>query len=385
MGGIQSTNNLPGAQEVSAPQLIADNLKANIDMMLNKSSLVMNMEDSSTDDFDLMYRGFNNLNGQSLSADTLFTEQKNPAFVMDEYLKALQSIVGCSSNDSYIELSAYKKRRAIWHNVIADTSSPDWINVAGIFLESMETTFSAEGDYMPCSLTGNRKKYIHQVGRTGKVNFVSNGNHEFTGMLTGGFWGIVRFSSAAEPSANQPLAPGMGLKFLRNGMDSANLVAMFSTNGQPSWNFFENTWKTWIPPVQGAALTALACKFSTATPHPGNVGLTELASFDGLGNRVEEPKVPFGLKFKPTDQVKGTFDRINGGQSFVSYHEYMDTLGAIPADATLFDVYAVDQPDGPETLIGTLNLEHTLTTSKFGDQSLFFRHQKKEDDFDLNP
>jgi len=51
----------------------------------------------------------------------------------------------------------------------------------------------------------------------------------------------VRLSSAAQPTADgkQPLTPGMGLKFLRNGIDSANLVSMNSVNGQQDdWNFF---------------------------------------------------------------------------------------------------------------------------------------------------
>ena len=38
----------------------------------------------------------------------------------------------------------------------------------------------------------------------------------------------MRLSSAAQPTADgkQPLTPGMGLKFLRDGIDSANLVSM---------------------------------------------------------------------------------------------------------------------------------------------------------------
>ena len=37
---------------------------------------------------------------------------------------------------------------------------------------------------------------------------------------------------AAEPNPKElALAPGMGLKFLRDGMDSASLVAMYSVDG----------------------------------------------------------------------------------------------------------------------------------------------------------
>ena len=56
----------------------------------------------------------------------------------------------------------------------------------------------------------------------------------------------------------------MGLKFLRDGVDSANLVAMFDVAGQESWNFFENIFTAHIPEVSGP-LVFLGAKFYTAT------------------------------------------------------------------------------------------------------------------------
>ena len=54
--------------------------------------------------------------------------------------------------------------------------------------------------------------------------------------------GIIRLSYIAKPNPLKPVGfdprPSMGIKFLRDGMDSANLVAMFSLNGQQSYNFF---------------------------------------------------------------------------------------------------------------------------------------------------
>lgn len=82
----------------------------------------------------------------------------------------------------------------------------------------------------------------------------------------------MRFSSAAAPSADSksPLAPGMGLKFLRDGIDSANLVSMWSVAGQPNdWNFFSNTFFNHIAgaPEDRPDLAALSYKFATATDH----------------------------------------------------------------------------------------------------------------------
>jgi hypothetical protein len=99
----------------------------------------------------------------------------------------------------------------------------------------MNPVFDAQGDAMPAgTFYGYRTKFIHAVGVVGKVKLVSTGQHDFTGIFKGANYGLVRFSSAAQPSVKkggQPLAPGLGLKFLRDGMDSSNLVAMFSVEG----------------------------------------------------------------------------------------------------------------------------------------------------------
>jgi len=109
-----------------------------------------------------------------------------------------------------------------------------------VFLADIDKTFTTPGDAMPADGLGfTRTKYIHSVGTVGKVKFVSNGKHDFSGIFKGADYGLIRMSVATKPSGSEPLAPGFGLKFLRDGVDSANLVAMYATNGTPGeWNFF---------------------------------------------------------------------------------------------------------------------------------------------------
>ena len=60
----------------------------------------------------------------------------------------------------------------------------------------------------------------------------------------------------------------------------------------------------------------------------------------------------------------------------------------IPADSTIYDVYALDKPKplgGTETLIGSLKLDGSFTTSDWGDQRLFYRHQLMNEDLALKP
>jgi len=88
-----------------------------------------------------------------------------------------------------------------------------------------------KGDAFESGFFGTRTKYIHSVGATGKVSFTPSPDCPFTGIFKGANDGIIRLSTAAKPSGSQPLAPGFGLKFLRDGKESANMVAMFGVAG----------------------------------------------------------------------------------------------------------------------------------------------------------
>lgn len=60
----------------------------------------------------------------------------------------------------------------------------------------------------------------------------------------------------------------MGLKFLRNGIDSANLVSMYAIDGQPNdWNFFSNSFFNHIgaPDPVPTDIEMVNKKFSSAT------------------------------------------------------------------------------------------------------------------------
>ncbi len=60
----------------------------------------------------------------------------------------------------------------------------------------------------------------------------------YTGIFEGASYGLLRLSSALRPDTTKKenakganFGPGMALKFLRDGVHSANLVAMYSVEG----------------------------------------------------------------------------------------------------------------------------------------------------------
>ena len=200
---------------------------------------------------------------------------------------------GVFSTSAYQAETAASKQESMWSKIIADTTSgsfPSTLGLAGIFLEPMAPTFDTVADAMPNTwggfsssfLESTRTKYIHSVGVVSKCKFVSTGDHPFTGIFEGADYGFCRLSSAAGPSSSQPLAPGLSLKFLRDGKPAADVVALYSVNGNPQgdWNFFSQDFRNHIAAATGAALTAVAAKFATYTNYIQEVGLSNYSDYN---------------------------------------------------------------------------------------------------------
>lgn len=141
-------------------------------------------------------------------------------------------------------------------------------------------------NYQSDSLPEGRKKLIHSVGVVGSVKFVAEADTPYTGLFKGADSALIRFSLAKDPSYKKPEAknaydnytPGLGLKFLADGVPSANLVAMWGVNGVDTFNFFDKDMNTHIPSAAGLPLKLVAKKFSSATPIVQNVGLQSFAN-----------------------------------------------------------------------------------------------------------
>jgi len=71
----------------------------------------------------------------------------------------------------YKNKSADAKNANIWYNVTTNTKSQDWYSaaqMAGLFTEYEDPTFTAMGDQMPAGqVYGIRDKLIHSVGTLG--------------------------------------------------------------------------------------------------------------------------------------------------------------------------------------------------------------------------
>lgn len=163
-----------------------------------------------------------------------YEEEQCPDFTDREHL----------DTPDYQELSAYCKMQNLWANITNDTTVNRFFvgaDLKKLFTQDMNLTYDVVSDTMP----PNRVKRTHPVGTHTKVEFIAHPDSPYTGCFRGFKHGIVRISETTQTTPEvAKTAPGYGLKCLRDGMASGNMLTMFAFDGQPSFNFFKNRWTT---------------------------------------------------------------------------------------------------------------------------------------------
>lgn len=166
-----------------------------------------------------------------------------------------------SPDQSYESQTAATKQGFLWSRVVAESKeSGSWPNQAGIFAESVKTSFDDYSDVFP----GGRTKYIHSVGAVAKISLVADPSSPFSGSFQGSPHGLIRISTAKAISSSS-ITPGLGLKLLRDGVPSANLVAMPSLDGQSDFNIAKFNYSNHLVKPNSWALKIVAEKFTQAS------------------------------------------------------------------------------------------------------------------------
>lgn len=268
--------------------------------------------------------------------------------------------------------SAARRFQTLLASIKADKTSQEFFGglsiLTGVRGESVIHSMEMEHDVFPYP----RKKFIRPVGVVAPVAFRSYGNHSYTGIFKGSELGIVRLSLSLEPKDS--FAPGIALKFLRENKPSANFFGFTNFEGQScsEKNFFKYDMYTNVPPATGSA-KLVPDKFRQASGCHQMVGLSDVADeFNG-----QEPNFPFDITFSGIPDVEFSCgDKGAAGWA---------NLGKLQKGSRLMELKASWFPGYAAKPIGELILLDSLTTSKFGDEQLFFRHQRKEEDFAIHP
>ena len=282
------------------------------------------------------------------------------------------STVFANLPSDYKSLEAEQKSAILWNNIVdshyqdalpeADTSGWNVVIKKLKSILSLGKTFDHSSDEIP---TG-RLKIIHATGAVGKIKFIPDPNHPFTGIYSRGGIGLARFSLAVNPSDSN-YTPGIALKFLISGQPSRNIVAMNSLEGQGSnWNFFANNFSNQIEHAQTIPLKIAECIFEWIRKPANDLPIYHLATIESNGHLVKMPFSPERLIFKPSDNVKNIIPSY-------SREDFRLSLKSLPY-GDLYDVYGV--LDHKNIFIGRITLESEILASNYGDRELFFQHKR---------
>jgi len=287
---------------------------------------------------------------------------------------------GMLEGEEWQSLTEIQKLEKIWLELTKDKNPGSWPLPEGFLIENLNTSFDNASDLLPKQgpfHVFHRKKVFHSVGVVAKGKFISLGNHNFTGIFKGSNCSVIRLSTSLETD----FIPGVSLKFFRNNYKSANIVCMYSLLAQKSLNFFRHDVSN-HPPNLSANIPMFTKvgihKFLTVSPYISIVGLSDVASVDENGIKEEKPIFPFKIILHPLPNIRDLFPDENINQKL---HVQLQTLTPM----TLYDIYAEEYPFAKPVKIGYYEITTSPITSSFGDNHLFYQHQRFDDDIVLRP
>jgi hypothetical protein len=310
--------------------------------------------------------------------------------VSDVFIEPAASREPASVPSNYTALSACEKQDVLWSHIQQTkyTKLPAYRTLGLLQALAMgRQEVSIKGSHYHDFAPVGWRKFLHGRASIAKVKIVPVEN-KYSGLFQGADCGLLRLSLTSAVAGPRPVAPGLALKVLLDGVESVNVSALVSLDGQGhDFNFFKYPYSNIVPVGEALGQKLVHRIFLSASPYPEELKAQEFAEVDQRGNKVANVVTPRQLFFIPQDLGFSSKE-----------HEVRDDFAKIPVNTALFEIRAA--PDKynnfnygdytpemvSEFLKESIPVAHIVTTSEFiasafGDDGIFFRHQfrnKKE-------
>jgi hypothetical protein len=206
-------------------------------------------------------------------------------------------------------------------------------------------------------------------------------------------WARPLLYACGEKLRNAKIFPVAALKVFRQDVRSGNLLFGGSKIGQRETDYFAHCMATSMTERMPRLVKPFVKKFWRYSDHPLSLGTSDFCTNQSDGSVTEtEVNFPFAVILRPcTHRNSATASTpASSKDAFAdSFDAFLDDTLMTPVGTCLFDVFAcpdpLDVPD-PSKLqrIGRITTTSKMIQSAPND-GLFFRHQKKEEDYDLRP
>jgi len=240
----------------------------------------------------------------------------------------------------------------------------------------------------------------------------SNGK-SYTGLLAPGQTVehcIIRLSTASKPPKDEKLGkffvgafggklkkaklfPCVALKCFRKGNRSGNLLFAGAKIGQTSSNFFHSTLCTQVTERVPFVMKPIISKFYAYSKNPLSLGVSDFCTYDQNGveyikdanDESRSIQFPYVVMLQPVYNSRD--ETINDEEK--PFDNFLNDLLQIPSGTTLFDIFACPTPSSALDASKIERIGRVVSTTEMilsnPKDGLFFRHQKKEEDFELRP
>ena len=257
------------------------------------------------------------------------------------------------------------------------------VNVGGLIGSILWNKVKVRSDVAPAGY----EKPIHPHGVMAKVKFVAVPNNPYSGLFQGSDNGLLRLSVTGDP-ADRGFAPGLAWKAFVDGKPSENVSALYTLSGQGNnHNFFANELSQYVVPEANDTL-GTTILFSAVSLKPTLLLLNDMAEVTQAGAAVAKPKAPTQIYFVPRTELSNRFAS--------TPHDFRADLLTLNAGTKVYDVYATSmeiktsiipsisrsyatQRRNSAVKIGEMELTSAFIASAFGDNGVFFKHQRNED------
>jgi len=324
-----------------------------------------------------------------------------------------------------------KKRDSVWeflNEVTQASTTVKWPATTDVGAEVFN------GDYTSLlTRTEDMKegtKLLCPAGAVAQVKIEWFRGHGYSGLFAeGDLEGIMRLSSAMAPVSGLPsfsgqisrakVFPCAAVKVFRDNVPSGNLLFGGSKTGQAETNYFSHCQCTHMTEKVGLLLRPILERFRQYSNFPTQLGLSDFARFARDGTETEEPSFPWCLVLRPSSEVmhvaQEVDSRFNGmPEARDGSTGFIEQILALGENTVLYDIFAVPSPAA--ALVGgsqqqrggggggdaarnrrqtdaaqfsLIRVGRVSNTTRFvrsvRDQQLFFKHQRKEEDYDLKP
>ena len=305
-----------------------------------------------------------------------------------------EKVVNWMLPKNYQAFSACGKRDILWNHISSSQykNLPSWdeVDAFGLLSQTLTGTLKKKMEYVSDVSPKGWNKPIHSQGSIAQVKFnVAKGaSHPYTGLFAeSSSCALLRLSLTGNPHQKAMLgtgkkrgvAPGLALKIFINGQVSQDISLLTSLTGQgDNFNFFAHEFSNQVAAVRTPEMAAVHHAFKTVSTYPERLSVSGASEWKPNGKKVAAAKAPSKIVFVPAYQGLG--ERESGGDIRAKFH-------STPVGSTLFQVFAEVDPyydEGAQAeqrhYIGEIVTVSPFVSSQFGDERVFFKHRRFEQD-----